>query len=186
MPIKFSNVIKNREWLYRSFPVPDTRLNPPVFHYAVIQGKVRFSRGAWNDKNRQPSVDRAYMLSCPQDAKFNPNDPNEAIIKIRAAKIRKISSLSLNQSSSTRLIDVIFDPNISDNRPAHSKITADPIFEKKEKREWKMFQEFLSIAASKHGWVVPPHCEIGKSANSNGRLSCLRKRIFGWLRRILK
>lgn len=142
------DIIDDDEWFYRSFPVPDHRQDGAV-HYEVIDGQLRLSRGVWNDRHLQPSVDRKKLISSPQDVKFNEHD---AIVKIQAREVRDISVKSEGRGH-----DVIFDP--LDERPAHSLIFTEPSFSLKpnsEKDKWKKFQMLLSLAATKHGWVVAP------------------------------
>ena len=145
--------ISDEEWLYRSFPVPDPRVNHAI-HYKMIDGILRLERGVWNDKKCQPSVDRRILLSCASDAQW---DKADAIVQIKAEEVRSISgSISLTDTASHNH-NVIFDKK--EDRPAHALIVSTPPFADKpnsEKTKWNNFKTFLSLAASKHGWVIEP------------------------------
>lgn len=152
------NIIDDEEWLYRSFPVPDTRGDGmPKIHFAIIDGRLRLGRGAWNDVSRRPSVDRAKMVS-PEQVVFNNNDSKDAVVKLQAREIRSISGTPLLATDQNgRVHNVIFDKQ--DKRPGHSLIISVPPFAEKpnaEKNRWKAFQALLSLAAAKHGWVIEP------------------------------
>jgi hypothetical protein len=92
-------------------------------------------------------------------------------------------------------IDVLFEPNIPENRLAHSKIISTPQICKKRKKEWKALQELLAQSASKHGWVLPPDCEEGTKRDPGkahwsirliqtnvARLESICCRGIGWLK----
>ena len=151
MPLE--EMIDDKEWLYRSFPVPDSRQNG-VIHYEIIDDKLRLSRGAWNDTACKPSVDRKALLSSPVEAKFNESD---AVVQIQAKEIRTISGTLPSSEGVNRIHDVICDPTV--DRPAHALIITTPPFADKpntEKTKWKTFQRLLSLAAEKHGWIIEP------------------------------
>lgn len=150
MTVATDKQIDDEEWLYRSFPVPDTRGDgQPKIHYDEIDGRLRFARSVWNDSNCQPSVDRKKLVKFPQEIMFNTTD---AVIQIQVKQVR----LEISGMSEGRQHDVQFDKR--DARPAHSLIVSHPPFGKNnaEKNKWKEFQRLLSLAAAKHGWVVEP------------------------------
>ncbi|MCA3268751.1 MAG: hypothetical protein ACK5XX_04170 [Holosporales bacterium] len=145
--------IDNEEWLYRSFPVPDTRQNGAI-HYEIIDGVLRLGRGAWNDRNLRPSVDRKLLLSSPSEVVERETD---AVVQIQAKEIRSISGTIQSSGNESHTHDVIFDK--TPVRPAHALITTSPAFADRpnsEKTKWKTFQRLLSLAAEKHGWVIEP------------------------------
>ncbi len=146
-------LIDNEEWLYRSFPVPDTRWNNEI-HGAVVDGVLRLKRSVWNDRNYQPSVDRKLLLSSPSEVVERETD---AVVQIQAQEVRDISGSIQSSAGTSRTHDVIFDK--TPLRHAHAQITTFPPFADKpnaEKTSWKNFQRLLSLAAEKHGWVIKP------------------------------
>ena len=144
--------IQDSEWLYRSFPVPDQKQEKIQWHHTIIDGKLRITKSAWNDRHGEPSVDRAVLIASPEDIKFNQTD---AVIKIRAKQIRSLSNNNLNINNTTCIIDVKFDR--TKERPAHSKIFSAPPMEGNQgKKKFNILKELLAIEASKHGWVLKP------------------------------
>ena len=139
-------VINDDELLYRSFPVPDLRGNVPMLHFSDQEGKVGFLKTAFNDRKKEPSVDRASYLSSPEEAKMNQND---GIIAITAQEVREMSIHEQTHNP-------ISDP--TPQRPAHAILKTYPSFgqTKSEKRRWKGFQDLLAAAATNRGWLVNP------------------------------
>jgi len=136
--------IEDNEELYRSNPDPDGRVIPPIKHYEINHNILRVKRTAFNDRNYQPSVDRKRLITSLSSIKFN--NETDVIFKILAEDVRKI-----RDTENKRSHDVKFDP--TEDRPAHTLITTTPSFEKKEKNEWKKFQELLALSASKYGLI---------------------------------
>lgn len=154
--------LTEEEWLLRSFPVPDTRTGTSVNHYEMVDGKVRISRGAFNDSKFRPSVDRLCKLKSLQEAQF---DKTNAVVKLSTTDV---ITLTNKINNTLRRHFVIDDPTTE--RPAHAKIMSEPPIGKKPNSEvtyWKHLRELLAIAASKYGWVIPPSSTNNTDGNIN-------------------
>ena len=143
--------IDDNEVLYRS-----VRNNFDFFK--VIDGAVKFSSTAFNDKGYRPSVDRAALRDAPEDTKLYPTD---GITKIFAEEARQVKvPISADDPAMCFKVDVIYRPVPADNleglkeNPAHSQIESDP--EITVTRRFDKIKEALSRAATRYGWVIEP------------------------------
>lgn len=146
-----SDPIDDTEVLYRS-------VRNKVDFYKIIDGAVKFSSTAFNDKGQRPSVDRAALRNAPEDTKLYPTD---GIAQILATEVRKVEvPVKAEDPATCFKVDVIYRPVPADNpegekeNPAHSQIEADP--EITIPRRFEKIKEALARAATRYGWLVEP------------------------------
>ena len=131
------------EVLYRR--VPDI---PGGFHKPISGGGRRVTSGAFSDRHKQPSVDRAILRdNNPENSK---RKPTECIVSFTAGEVRAIEGFE-------RSIDVVPAPNPPDDpdNPAHALIVADKPFSRTQFDKFK--QVLAGIADSR--WEIPPPCD---------------------------
>lgn len=137
------------ETLYRSVPIGQNlyRTDP--------DGRWRLSSQAFNDRTREPSVDRATL--CGDDPTRSQFRSTDGVVKVYAKEVRSISGISGSGGGAARRtvtydIDVVPAP-LAEN-PAHAVIKPSPAY--KSGSVFKRVLEALAGHATKHGWVIPP------------------------------
>jgi len=129
------------ELLYRGVP------NQPGIHYLPISGGgYRVSRAAFEDRRRQPSVDRAKLRD--YDPEKSKKGPDYLVVSLTAGGVRRIEGFS-------RTIDVMPDPNPPEDpdNPAHALIMVDRPFD--SNKQFDRFKKALAIVANSN-WEIPP------------------------------
>ena len=135
--------VSDDEVLYRR--VPDI---PGDFHKPISGGELRVTSGAFGDRQKQPSVDRAILRdNKPENSK---RKPTECIVSFTAGEVRGIEGFG-------RSIDVVPDPNPQDDpdNSAHALIVADRPFSRNQFDKFK--QALAGIADSR--WEIHPPCD---------------------------
>lgn len=144
--------VLNGEHLYRRVPN-----NPTMF--AMVEGKLRLSSGAFNDPGsangeKRPSVDRAKLRNDdPHSAKTN---PTQGVVGLVTSEVRAIRAVIKTDSNGntvyTHDVDVVPDP-LPDNG-SHALVTVTPSFE--SKRPFERLKDSLARLAEQRGWLVVP------------------------------
>jgi hypothetical protein len=116
------DVVANEEILYRSVPEGRNWVK-------LIGGECKPSAQAFNDKDRQPSVDRAKLLAHdPVRAKMQSSD---GILQLKAGDVREEKIVKTEKQSGqpevkvTLSVDIVPDP--TKERPAHALVKFHPL-----------------------------------------------------------
>lgn len=147
-----AEVIDNTEALFRV-----VRNSPGVEYRTLADGTVVVCSSAFNDKARQPSVDREKLRNDPRDCAFNPDD---GIIKLIAQEVREIDSVKIGPDGElTYDIDVIHRPleqtETLPANPAHAQVEYTP--GEMSGSKFKKLKEALAYIANRHAWVIKPN-----------------------------
>lgn len=146
--------VEDDEQLYRRVP----NLAPSV--YSTEGGQLRFSSTAFNDRSKQPSVNRAKLQNFdPHRSRFTNMD---GVIELNTAKIRAIGPIvqQNNSGSSSHVVNVVPDPIHGEfslaikANPAHALIVTQPPLTGPS--AFKRFKESLAKIATDTGWCVEP------------------------------
>jgi len=140
--------VADDEILYRSI-----RAGRGGEYYIDQDGILRFTSQAFNDKSREPSVDRAKMRNNnPTLSKKSPSDGIVSLVtsEIRAEKVPV--DHSQNNNPTQYILDVI--PKRLPDNDSHAVIVPNP--EYKNDKAYKRVKEKLAYLAGKHGWTVTP------------------------------
>lgn len=119
--------------------------------YRIENGKLIFSSQAFNDRNMQPSVDRASLHNNnPELTKFGNSD---GVVALLTGDIRqeKVSS-GQHPNIQEYMVDVIADP--LPNNKAHALIVPSP--EYKNKKAFDKVKIRLAYLATQRGWIAEP------------------------------
>lgn len=154
--------VAHDEWLYR-------RIRSDMQEYAIVEGAVRFSANAFNDREFKPSVDRSTLRANPADMKLDPSDGiakclaesirNRCDIPIDGAAFDKVRERPHEQAALERYaVDVLHRPilrteNEAENL-AHCQIETAPVV--RSATRFKKLKEALARIADEHGFVVEP------------------------------
>ncbi len=132
--------IHDTEQLYRS-------INPNKNLYSYVDGKLKFSSAAFNDRKFEPSVDRAIL-----------RDNNPHLTKMtESAGVVALDALSIREISvDTPDISHQLDPKAAPTRgnKAHAIITGVPSY--KDENGFKKAKKKLALLAEKNGWCIEP------------------------------
>lgn len=134
--------VSDDEVLYRR--VPDI---PGGFHKPISGGELRATSGAFGDRQKQPSVDRAKLRdNKPENSKRKPRD---CIVSFTAGEVRSIEGFG-------QKIDVVPAPNPSDDpdNSAHALIVADHL----SRNQFDSFKQALAGIADSR-WEIRPPCD---------------------------
>ena len=147
------NLVQDDEELYRN-----VRGGPESMEYSCDDtGKLRIQPGAFRDRCKKPSVDRAKLIG------FNPSrallDETNGIVSLMAGDVRAITEAVTTTEDGTvaHAVDVVYVP--TPERRAHAQITVDPeFFGTRSKREkvFKFLQKALARLATRSGWTLDP------------------------------
>lgn len=146
--------VQDDEQLYRRV------LSSVPLLYSMDGGQIRFSSTAFNDRSKQPSVDRARLQNFdPQRSRIAKTD---GIVELNAADIRAIGPIFHQNDSgrSSHAVDVVPDPIIGDvtlainQNLAHALIITHPPLTGTS--AFKRFKESLAKLATEAGWCVEP------------------------------
>jgi hypothetical protein len=132
--------VSDDEVLYRRVPAI-----PGDFYKPIDGGGHRATSGAFGDKRKQPSVDRAGLLDHnPERAKRRPTD---CVISFTAGEVRRLTS-------SGRTIDVVPNPNPPEDpdNHAHALIVSEQPF---GSNQFDKFKQALAGLADAR-WEIPP------------------------------
>lgn len=145
--------VENEDELYRRVP------NAPGM-YSLVDGKLRFSSTAFNDRTQKPSVDRAKLRGSPNETKLAVTD---GVISLVALEIRAISIENVDAAEGEPpqySVDVIPRPipvNNPDGLPenrAHAQVETTPLLASPSR--FKKLKEALAILASNREWAIEP------------------------------
>lgn len=133
------DIVHDNECLYR-------RVSANSDWYHRDNGKYIIEPAAFQDRGRQPSVDRASLLGNPNSAK---RDSTDGVICIKAGDVR---ALGVAPGGPVRhSVDVIYAP--SPNNKAHALITVKPDFfgdKNAKKNAFKLLRIALARLANKN------------------------------------
>jgi hypothetical protein len=127
--------------------------------YKTIGGKVIISASAFNDRERKPSVDRAWI---GRDFKEIRKSPSDGITKLTAGEVRTNSSVEAFDAKGRKIgrhtVDAMHRPIIDcpgePENPAHCQIECDPRIE--TDNTFKRLKEALAGLATRVGFIVRP------------------------------
>lgn len=148
-----SEHVQDDEELYRS-----VRGKLEDKEYSIRKGELIIEPAAFQDRYKQPSVDRAKLID------YNPalsqKSKTDGIVSIRAGEVRAIGSVKTrigNGDVDDHAVDVVPDP--TRENPAHAKIIVRPEFwgsNSKQKNAFKLLRIALAKLATKNGWIIEP------------------------------
>ena len=127
--------------------------------YKTIGGKVIISASAFNDRDRKPSVDRAWL---DRDFRGIRKSPADGITMIIAGEVRSNSSVEAFDAKGRKIgqhtVDVMHRPIIEcpgePDKPAHCQVECDPAIE--TDNTFKRLKEALAGLATRVGFIVRP------------------------------
>lgn len=148
-----SDHVQDDEELYRS-----VRGKLEDKEYSSQKGKLIIEPAAFQDRYKQPSVDRAKLID------YNPalsqKSETDGIVGIRAGEVRAIGTVKTrisNENVDDHAVEVV--PNPTGENPAHAKIIVKPEFwgsNNKQKNAFKLLRIALAKLATKNGWIIEP------------------------------
>lgn len=169
--------VQDDEQLYRRIP----NLASPL--YSTEGGQFRFSSTAFNDRSRQPSVDRAKLQNFdPHRSRITTTD---GIVELNAAKIRAVGPIVQQNNSaapSSHVVDVMPDPVNGDislaikANLAHALIITQPPLTGAS--AFKRFKESLAKLATEAGWCIKPGTPLPRRKLLTGL-----RNFFRWILR---
>lgn len=130
--IKPTDPVADSEYLFRSVRLSDAG-------YRYEDGKVRISASAFNDRNKQPSVDRAFLIN--NDPCKSQKSASDCVVSLLTKKVRKEK---VERNGSEFILDVQADP-LQENL-AHAKIIPSP--EYRNDKDFKKVKESLARMAT--------------------------------------
>ena len=148
-----SKHVQDDEKLYRS-----VRGKLEDKEYSIQKGKLIIEPAAFQDRYKQPSVDRAKLIG--ENPTLSQKSKTDGIVSIRAGEVRAIGTIKTrigNDDVDDHAVDVIPDP--TRENPAHAKITVKPEFwgsKSKQKNAFKLLRIALAKLATKNGWIIEP------------------------------
>ena len=148
-----SEHVQDDEELYRS-----VRGKLEDKEYSIRKGKLIIEAAAFQDRYKQPSVDRAKLID--YDPALSQKSETDGIISIRASEIRAIGTVKTRISNGNvddHAVDVVPDPTCEN--PAHAKIIVKPEFwgsNSKQRNAFKLLRIALAKLATKNGWIIEP------------------------------
>lgn len=148
-----SDHVQDDEELYRS-----VRGKLEDKEYSIQKAKLIIEPAAFQDRYKQPSVDRAKLID--YKPALSQKNETDGIVSIRAGEVRAIGTVKTrisNGSVDDHAVDVVPDPT-SEN-PAHAKIIVKPEFwgsNSKQKNAFKLLRIALAKLATKNGWIIEP------------------------------
>ena len=127
--------------------------------YKTIDGKVIISASAFNDRERKPSVDRAWLDRDFMDIRKSPSD---GITMLIAGEVRSNSAVETFDGKGRKIgqhtADVMHRPIINcpeePDNPAHCQIECNPALE--TDNTFKRLKEALAGLATRVGFIVRP------------------------------
>lgn len=128
-------------------------------HYAQPTQGCKLTSTAFNDPNRQPSVDRRGMKASLDACKLAPTD---GLVCLIAEEVRRLELLEYDNGKPTgskHTIDVLHRPVEAGNpqglaeNSAHSQIETTPAI---SGSRFNKLKEALARLAEKRGWLVEP------------------------------
>lgn len=148
-----SDYVQDDEELYRS-----VRGKLEDKEYSIQKGKLIIEPAAFQDRYKQPSVDRAKLRG------YNPalsqKSETDGIVSIRVGEVRAIGTVKTRISNGNvddHAVDVI--PDSTYENPAHAKIIVKPEFwgsKSKQRNAFKLLRIALAKLATKNGWIIEP------------------------------
>jgi hypothetical protein len=150
-PQAIPTLVGDGEVLYRS--VRDITDDGKAQEWTIVDGELKFSQSAFNDRNRQPSVDRAILRRSASESKHSPTDGITSLVARDVRRIRSVQRLTnKGKVAQDHTVDVTYVP-LPENA-AHAEVqcapalTNDPTF--------RRLKEALANMASARGWTVVP------------------------------
>jgi hypothetical protein len=127
--------------------------------YARVNGVIKFSATAFDDREKKPSVDRSSIRTKPEEARVATSD---GVTKVGALEVRKSCKVDITdakgKSTGTYAVDVIHRPILASatgpENLAHCQIECAPQIDSSSR--FKKLKEALANIATKHGFIVQP------------------------------
>ena len=146
-----SERVEDTEVLYRR-----VIFDPVCFE--VVGDKIVVTSTAFNDRHKQPSVDRAKLCNA-EPAYTQGADKRAGVVSLITEEVRSISLQSGGETPQTYIVDVVADPVGPDHphlveNPAHAEIRADPSIS--SKGVFQRLRRSLALLAQKRGWLILP------------------------------
>ena len=140
--------VEDVEVIFRS--VPDN----PIMFQTQSDGRPHFSTSAFNDRERQPSVDRACLTNGqPVSSRLTPESGVASLIVARARAIQTVRTLDSKQCVVfSHQVDVVHVPLVENY--AHAQVQASPT--PSTDTVFKRLKEALCRLADVGGWAHPP------------------------------
>lgn len=141
--------VLNEEGLYRS-------IRDEVQHFGCdARGALtRLSHSAFNDRGKQPSVDRARMR--PGGASESRKSPSDGVVTVAAAEVRAIRTVATldrkGNVAQQHEVNVVHDPE--PNNHSHALVVTAP--HAASDGAFKRLKEALCRIAERKGWAFRP------------------------------
>ena len=117
-------------------------------------GSLRLSGSAFNERRREPSVDRASMMQGGAGA--SRKSESDGVICLIAGEVRAVKTVvTLDQKQRPihpHQVDVVHDP--VDGNAAHAVVRTAPALASDS--AFRRLKEALCLLANKRGWAYPP------------------------------
>ncbi len=144
--------VQDNEVLYRS-----VRGESVAEEYFFDRGKLIIRSAAFNDRNKEPSVDRAKLRGF--DPSLSRLQETDGIVSLIAHDVRAIKEVETkNEDKNTvHTVDIIYAPTPENS--AHSQIIVNPEFLGTDSKKGKTFRKLrvaLAKLATKNGWTLEP------------------------------
>jgi hypothetical protein len=148
------NYVEDEEELYRS-----VRADPQYDEYTYNDdGELIISYKAFQDRNREPSVDRAELRAFrPEDSKRGEKDGIVSLITQEVRGIGQVVTRVSEKENISHAVDVIPRP-IEDNE-SHAQVEVEPNFfgsDNKQNKAFKLLRKSLARLATNRGWTLKP------------------------------
>jgi len=156
--------IKDEEKLYRSVRA-DSKYDEYIYNE---ENKLIISYKAFQDRNKEPSVDRALLRdNKPKKSKLNSTD---GIVSLITKEVRKIADVKTSiedkngdgkkiKKTTAHIVDVEHKPVINPNNDAHSEVVVTPAYlgsETKKGKTFTLLKRSLARLATTRGWTIEP------------------------------
>lgn len=147
--MKIDNIQDNEE-LYRSIPMNYDNMNPNNRGYSYNElGELEIRSPAFNDREREPSVDRAFLKNF--DPALSQDIETDGIVTLIAGMVCKLKVDGHD-------VYVTHDP-VPDN-PAHSKIVMKSkntkVSKNKQDKAFRTLRRMLADLAQESAWTLKP------------------------------
>lgn len=152
-------VIQNVEELYRSIRVDNDE-------YIYVDDKLIFTYKAFQDRNKEPSVDRAILLD--NKAESSKLSATDGIASLITNDVRSIADVKTEIQENGEInetphnVDVKHAPIVEEDiiiNPAHSLVTVSPAYlgsKTKQNNTFKLLKIALARLATQRGWTLEP------------------------------
>jgi len=125
-------------------------------------GNLRLSGSAFNDRRKEPSVDRASMVEGAIASRKSESDGVVCLVTGEVRSVKSVVTLDAKQRPiCEHQVDVVHDP--VENNSAHSVVRTAPTAASES--AFRRLKEALCLLANKAGWMYPPASRRPPSAS---------------------